>query len=60
MLVAGGIVPGLAPEQLISRAVLVLLLCFGAGAINREGRGQVQEEEISLLGILRETPSILA
>lgn len=54
MLVAGGIVPGLAPEQLISRAVLVLLLCFGAGAINREGRGQVQEE-ISQLSRMRET-----
>jgi hypothetical protein len=54
MIVAGGIVPGLAPEQIISRAVLVLLLCFGAGAINREGRGQVQEE-ISQLSRLRET-----
>jgi hypothetical protein len=53
MLVAGGIVPGLAPEQFISRAVLVLLLCFGASAINREGRGQVQEE-ISQLSRMRE------
>jgi hypothetical protein len=54
VLEAGGIVPGLAPEQMIGRAVLVLLLCFGAGAINREGRGQVQEE-ISQLARLRET-----
>ena len=56
MLVAGGILPGEPPEQIISRAVLVLLLCFGAGAINREGRGQVQEE-ISQLSRLRETPA---
>jgi hypothetical protein len=54
VLEAGGIVPGVAPEQIIGRAVLVLLLCFGAGAINREGRGQVQEE-ISQLARLRET-----
>jgi hypothetical protein len=56
MLVATGIVPGVAPEQIISRAILVLLLCFGAGAINREGRGKVQEE-ISQLSRLRETPA---
>ncbi len=56
MLVAAGIVPGVAPQQIIPRAILVLLLCFGAGAINREGRGKVQEE-ISQLSRLRETPA---
>ena len=54
MFVAGGIVPGEPPEQIISRALLVLLLCFGASAINREGRGQVQEE-ISQLSRMKET-----
>lgn len=53
MLVAGGIVPGVSPEQIIVHAIVVLLLCFGASAINREGRGQVQEE-ISQLSRLRE------
>ena len=54
MLAAGGIIPGDPPEQVIFRAILVLLLCFGAGAINREGRGQVQEE-ISQLSRMKET-----
>ena len=54
VLLAGGIVPGEQPEQIISRALLVLLLCFGASAINREGRGQVQEE-ISQLSRMKET-----
>lgn len=48
-----------APEQMASRALLAILLCFGAGAINREERGRVQEE-ISLLDALREKPPILA
>jgi hypothetical protein len=56
MLVTGGIVAAARPEQIIARAVLVLLLCFGAGAINREGRGQVQEE-ISQLSRLKERPA---
>jgi hypothetical protein len=54
MLAAGGIIPGDPPQQVIFRAILVLLLCFGAGAINREGRGQVQEE-ISQLSRMKET-----
>jgi hypothetical protein len=41
------------PEQAASRALLAVLLCFGAGAINREERGRAQEE-ISLLHRLRE------
>jgi len=53
MLVAGGIVPGVAPGQIIGHAILVLLLCFGAGAINREGSGKVQQE-ISQLSRMRE------
>ena len=59
-LVQTGIASGIAaPAQIVLRAVLTALLCFGAGAINREERGRVQEE-VSLLGALRETPSILA
>jgi hypothetical protein len=59
-LIQTGIVSGIpAPAQTVLHAVLTVLLCFGAGAINREERGRVQEE-ISLLGQLRETPSILA
>jgi hypothetical protein len=54
-----GFVTGGPPEQIASRALLAILLCFGAGAINREERGRAQEE-ISLLGRLREQPSILA
>jgi hypothetical protein len=57
-LVQAGIVSG-PPVQIVFHAVLAILLCFGAGAINREDCGRVQEE-ISLLGQLRETPSILA
>jgi len=57
-LVQTGIVSG-SPAQIIFHAVLAILLCFGAGAINREECGRVQEE-ISLLGAVRETPSILA
>lgn len=53
MLVAGGIAPGVAPGQIIGHGILVLLLCFGAGAINREGSGKVQEE-ISQLSRMRE------
>lgn len=53
MLVTAGIVPGVAQQQIIAHAILVLLLCFGAGAINREGRGKVQEE-ISQLSRMRE------
>jgi hypothetical protein len=48
-----GFVAGGAPEQAASRALLAVLLCFGAGAINREERGRAQEE-ISLLQRLRE------
>lgn len=48
-----------APEDTVSRVLLALLLCSGAGAINGEERGRVQEE-ISLLDRLREKPSILA
>ena len=59
-LVQTGIVSGIAaPAQIVLHAVLTALLCFGAGAINREERGRVQEE-VSLLGQLRETPSALA
>jgi len=47
------------PEQTLARALLAVLLCFGAGAINREERGRVQEE-ISLLDRLSEKPSVLA
>jgi len=57
-LVQAGIVSG-PPTQIVFHAVLAILLCFGVGAINREECGRVQEE-ISLLGQLRETPSILA
>lgn len=48
-----GFVAGGAPEQAAFRALLAVLLCFGAGAINREERGRAQEE-ISLLHRLRE------
>lgn len=59
-LIQTGMVSGIAPPaHLVLQAVLTVLLCFGAGAINREECGRVQEE-ISLLGVLRETPSILA
>jgi hypothetical protein len=44
-------------EQIISRALLVVLLCFGAGAINREERGRAREE-ISRLDCLREQPRL--
>ncbi len=54
-----GFVVGGAPDQAAARALLAMLLCFGAGAINREERGRTQAE-ISLLGALREKPSILA
>jgi hypothetical protein len=54
-----GFVSGGAPEQMASRALLAVLLCFGAGAINREERGRVQEE-ISLLDRLREKTSVMA
>jgi hypothetical protein len=47
------------PEQTIARALLAVLLCFGAGAINREERGRVQEE-IALLDRVSEKPSALA
>ena len=47
------------PDKIVFHAVLAVLLCFVADAINREERGRVQEET-SLLGALRETPSALA
>lgn len=59
-LIQTGMLSGIAPQaQIVLQAVLTVLLCFGAGAINREQCGRVREE-ISLLGVLRETPSILA
>jgi len=59
-LIQTGMVSGIAPQaQIVLQAVLTVLLCFAAGAINREQCGRVREE-ISLLGLLRETPSILA
>jgi hypothetical protein len=59
-LIQTGMISGIAPQaQIVLQAVLTVLLCFGAGAINREQCGRVREE-ISLLGVLRETPSILA
>lgn len=59
-LIQTGMVSGIAPPaRIVLQAVLTVLLCFGAGAINREECGRVREE-ISLLGVLRETPSILA
>jgi hypothetical protein len=59
-LIQTGMGSGIAPPaQIVLQAVLTVLLCFGAGAINREECGRVREE-ISLLGVLRETPSILA
>jgi hypothetical protein len=59
-LIRTGMVSGIPPQaQIVLQAVLTVLLCFGAGAINREQCGRVREE-ISLLGVLRETPSILA
>jgi hypothetical protein len=54
-----GFVAGGAPEQMASRVLLAVLLCFGAGAINREERGRVQEE-ISLLDRVTEKPPVLA
>ena len=57
-IVSGGMVVA-SPEKIVFRAVLAMLLCFGAGVLNREERGRVQEE-ISLLDRLRETPSVLA
>ena len=57
---AGFVTVPLAPqEQTVARAFLAVLLCFGAGAINREERGRVREE-ISLLDALSEKPSVLA
>lgn len=59
-LIQTGMVSGIAPPaHIVLQAVLTVLLCFGAGAINREQCGRVREE-ISLLGVLRETPSVLA
>jgi hypothetical protein len=59
-LIQTGMVSGIAPPvQIVLHVVLTVLLCFGAGAINREKCGRVREE-ISLLGVLRETPPILA
>jgi hypothetical protein len=59
-LIQRGMLLGIAPQaQIVLQAVLTVLLCFGAGAINREQCGRVREE-ISLLGVLRETPSVLA
>jgi hypothetical protein len=59
-LIQTGMVAGIAPQaQIVLQAVLTVLLCFGAGAINREQCGRVREE-ISLLSVLRETPSVLA
>jgi hypothetical protein len=56
----GQIFPQLAfPQESVSRVLLAVLLCFGAGAINGEERGRVQEE-ISLLHRLSEKPSVLA
>ena len=57
-MISSGVIAA-SPDKIVFRAVLAVLLCFGADAINREERGRVQEE-ISLLGVLRETPSALA
>ncbi len=57
-IVSGGVV-AVSSEKIVFHAVLAVLLCFGAGAFNREERGRVQEE-ISLLDRLRETPSVFA
>jgi hypothetical protein len=57
-----GLVSGLVsdgtPVTIMFRGLLAVLLCCGAAAINREERGRMQED-ISLLGRLREKPSIL-
>ena len=54
VMASAAIVPGRQPVQIILHAGLAMLLCFGAGAINREGCGRVQEE-ISHLSRLSET-----
>jgi hypothetical protein len=48
VMVSAAIVPGGQPARVVFHAGLAILLCFGAGAINREGCGRVQEEIVAL------------